>query len=625
MHLADFDYHLPEELIAQEAAGRSRRLAHAGAVPAARPLGGPAFRELPEFLGAGDCLVLNDSRVFPARLFGHRAGVHSLPIGKGNPKRRENLSGAVEVFLLRAVSADGRDWEALVRPGRKMRVGERIRFEDGLEGEIVARGEFGERTVRFQRRARICSRSSKRSATCPCRPTSSGRIRRRSRALPDGVRPRKGSVAAPTAGLHFTRRFSKLAARAARRWPTSLCTSGWGHSSRSTRSEVEEGRLHSERYAITEENAAKMRAARRLVAVGTTSVRTIETAWETGALRGETDIFIYPGFEFRAAGRDAHELPSAAHQPAAAGVRLRRNRAGAGRLPARRRAAVPFLFLRRLHAGGVEPKGGSDLRRDLSFALRQLFKNRTFGAFAVLTIALAIGANTAIFSAIDAVLLHPVPYPNPDQLVTVVKNFSHFSRVKVPVSPPESLDFRSMATCFSSQGAVDSLGTFTLTGNGEPELVPLMHVTASIFPMLGVKPLIGGLFTEEEQFGKNHVAVISDRLWQRRYGSDASIIGKNIEINEESYRVVGVITPILEYRLAADAWIPLAFSPADLTPQRRGFQYIDVIGRLKSGWTIQQARLSSTILPRRFADSTPECTRRWLLTGGRALSGEGRM
>ena len=208
----------------------------------------------------------------------------------------------------------------------------------------------------------------------------------------------------------------------------------------------------------------------------------------------------------------------------------------------------------------------------------------------MLTVGLAIGANTAIFSAIDAVLLHPLPYPNPDQLVTVVKNFGHFSRVKVPVSPPEALDFRGMATCFSSQGAVDSLGTFTLTGKGEPELVQLMHVTASIFPMLGVKPLVGGLFdTLEEQFGKNHVAVISDRLWHRRYGSDASIIGKNIEINEESYRVVGVITPILEYRLAADVWIPLAFSPADLTPQRRGFQYIDVIGRLKPGWTIQQA------------------------------------
>jgi putative ABC transport system permease protein len=127
------------------------------------------------------------------------------------------------------------------------------------------------------------------------------------------------------------------------------------------------------------------------------------------------------------------------------------------------------------------------LRQDFWFALRQLFNNRTFGAIAVVTLALAIGANTAIFSAVDAVLLHPLPYPNPDQLVSVVKNFTRFSRVKVPVSPPEVLDFRSMATCFSAEGAVDSLGTYTLTGHGEPEVVPLMHVTASIFQILGVK------------------------------------------------------------------------------------------------------------------------------------------
>src|SRR5579871_3904201 len=149
MDLAAFDYHLPEELIAQEpladrAASRMLVLHRREHRWEDR-----AFRDLPSYLGAGDCLVLNDSRVFPARLFGQRVGVHSLPIGHNNPKRREYLSGAVEVLLLRAVSADGKEWEALVRPGRKMRTGERIRFPDGLEGEIIARAEFGERTIRF--------------------------------------------------------------------------------------------------------------------------------------------------------------------------------------------------------------------------------------------------------------------------------------------------------------------------------------------------------------------------------------------------------------------------------------------------------------------------------------------
>src|SRR5580704_15346769 len=133
MNLADFDFHLPEELIAQEALAdraASRMLV------VYRQEGrweDRQFREFPGFLRAGDCLVLNDSRVFPARLFGHRAG----------------LRGEVEVLLLRPVGSGGRDWEALVRPGRKLPVGERIRFGEECEAEIVARGEFGERTLRF--------------------------------------------------------------------------------------------------------------------------------------------------------------------------------------------------------------------------------------------------------------------------------------------------------------------------------------------------------------------------------------------------------------------------------------------------------------------------------------------
>src|SRR5205085_8314087 len=100
-------------------------------------------------LRAGDCLVLNDSKVFPSRLFGRRAGTRSLPIGKNNPKRWQYLTGRVEILLLRPISADAKDWEALVRPGRKMRVGEIIRFDGGLEAEILSRGGLGERTIRF--------------------------------------------------------------------------------------------------------------------------------------------------------------------------------------------------------------------------------------------------------------------------------------------------------------------------------------------------------------------------------------------------------------------------------------------------------------------------------------------
>src|SRR4051812_26841105 len=149
MQLSDFDYNLPPERIVQKPLpdrAASRMLV---VYRAEQRWEDRSFRDLPQFLGPGDCLVLNDSRVFPSRLYGHRAGVHSLRIGKKNPARREYLSGEVEVFLVRPVSADGREWEALVRPGRKMRTGERIRFDHDLEAEIIVRGQFGERTIRF--------------------------------------------------------------------------------------------------------------------------------------------------------------------------------------------------------------------------------------------------------------------------------------------------------------------------------------------------------------------------------------------------------------------------------------------------------------------------------------------
>src|SRR5882762_8905271 len=133
MQLADYDYHLPEELIAQEALADRAASRMLVVYRNERRWEDRSFRDFPSFLRAGDCLVLNDSRVFPARLFGTRAGVNALPVGKNNPKLREHLSGKVEVFLLRSVSSDGRDWQALVHPGRRMRVGERIRFDAELE------------------------------------------------------------------------------------------------------------------------------------------------------------------------------------------------------------------------------------------------------------------------------------------------------------------------------------------------------------------------------------------------------------------------------------------------------------------------------------------------------------
>jgi S-adenosylmethionine:tRNA ribosyltransferase-isomerase len=302
MDLAAFDYELPGELIAQaplaDRAGARMLVLHR----AERRWEDRQFRDFPEFLGQGDCLVLNDSRVFPARLFGRRAGVHALPIGKNNPTRREYLSGEVEVFLLRAVSPDGRDWEALVRPGRKMPVGERVGFSDGLEGEVMARGEFGERTIRFHGEGDLFQEFEK-IGHVPLPPYIKRADEPADRERYQTVFAReKGSVAAPTAGLHFTPEI--LAACRARGAQEAYVTLhvGLGTFQPLHAERVEDGRLHAERYHITEENVAKMREARRVVAVGTTSVRTIESAWPQGRMSGETDIFIYPGFQFRRVG-----------------------------------------------------------------------------------------------------------------------------------------------------------------------------------------------------------------------------------------------------------------------------------------------------------------------------------
>ncbi|MGC9949268.1 MAG: tRNA preQ1(34) S-adenosylmethionine ribosyltransferase-isomerase QueA [Bryobacteraceae bacterium] len=302
---AEFDYKLPQESIAQTPLA-DRAASRMLVVDRARgSWEDRQFRDLPAFLGAGDCLVLNDSRVFPARLFGHRAGVHALPVGKGNPARREYLTGEVEVLLLGPVDAAAREWEALVHPGKKMRVGERVRFADGLEAEVIARREFGERTLRFAAEGDLYERFEK-LGHVPLPPYIKRADDAADRERYQTVFAReKGSAAAPTAGLHFTPEV--LDACRARGADIAFVTLhvGLGTFQPIHTERVAEHRLHSERYRIAADDAARMRAAQRLVAVGTTSVRTIESAMRSGGLRetaGETDLFIYPGFEFHATG-----------------------------------------------------------------------------------------------------------------------------------------------------------------------------------------------------------------------------------------------------------------------------------------------------------------------------------
>jgi S-adenosylmethionine:tRNA ribosyltransferase-isomerase len=255
------------------------------------------FVEFPSFLRPGDCLVLNNSKVIPSRLYGHRAGTRSLPIGKNNPKRREYLSGRVEVLLLEPVSADRRDWKALVRPGRKMRIGEIVEFDNDLKGEILGRGELGERTLRFF--GGDLDEELERVGHVPLPPYIKRPDEPSDRERYQTVFAKeKGSVAAPTAGLHFTPEILDECRLAGAGIAYVTLHVGLGTFQPIHTEDVTRHRLHAERYEITVENQARIQTASRRVAVGTTSVRVLET----GGTRGETDLFIYPGFAFRATG-----------------------------------------------------------------------------------------------------------------------------------------------------------------------------------------------------------------------------------------------------------------------------------------------------------------------------------
>jgi S-adenosylmethionine:tRNA ribosyltransferase-isomerase len=298
MLLSDFDYHLPSELIAQqplEDRADSRMLVLDRKTQSWADC---RFRDLPEYLRPGDCLILNDSRVIPSRLFGTRAGTRSLAVGKGNPKRFEHLSGRVEVFLLRPLDAACRQWQALVRPGRKMRTGEIVRFAEGVEAEIAGRGEFGERTLHFTCPGDFYEWLD-RVGHVPLPPYVKRPDQPADRERYQTVYAReRGSSAAPTAGLHFTPEVLEVCRAAGAVTAYVTLHVGLGTFQPLHDDEVERNHLHHEWYSVGDAALEAIRAAQRRVAVGTTSVRTVESALRRGPC-GETDLFIYPGYEFQ--------------------------------------------------------------------------------------------------------------------------------------------------------------------------------------------------------------------------------------------------------------------------------------------------------------------------------------
>jgi predicted permease len=238
------------------------------------------------------------------------------------------------------------------------------------------------------------------------------------------------------------------------------------------------------------------------------------------------------------------------------------------------------------------------LTQDLRYALRQLRKSPGFTAVAVITLALGIGASTAVFSVLDTVLLRALPYQRPDQLVQVTETLPAMTTEEVGVSPGEYQDYRDHNRSFSQIGAFESAG-FNLTGEGQPLRVNAAAVSASTFSVLGVPPELGRTFTaEEDHYGSEHFVVLSHSLWESQYGRDRHILGQVVKLDETPYTVIGVMPPSFRFPYdgmplseMADLWVPIAFTPDSLLPKNREREFgVGVIGRLKPGVTLAQAQ-----------------------------------
>jgi S-adenosylmethionine:tRNA ribosyltransferase-isomerase len=312
MRLDELDYHLSHQQIAQRPLERREASRLLLLNRASGDLGDWRFEELPSLLHGDELFVLNNARVIPARLFGRRSGVHSQPPSRAT--RAEHLTGTVEVLLTRQVDAD--IWEALVRPGRKMHVGERVLFGEGeLEGEILARGELGLRTLRFvSHDHHSVGQHFERLGHVPLPPYIERADEATDRDRYQTVfAKRPGAIAAPTAGLHFSPEIlERIHARGVQICELTLDV-GIG-TFQPIHSETLEGHvMHAEAYEIPAETADGIQAARAaerpIVAIGTTVVRALEDAAVRAAEAGSSSVvlpgkadarlFIVPGFRFR--------------------------------------------------------------------------------------------------------------------------------------------------------------------------------------------------------------------------------------------------------------------------------------------------------------------------------------
>src|SRR5258705_885389 len=251
------------------------------------------------------------------------------------------------------------------------------------------------------------------------------------------------------------------------------------------------------------------------------------------------------------------------------------------------------------------------LFRDIRYGVRSLLKRPGFTAIALIALALGIGANTAIFTLVNAVLLRPLPFAEPDRLVWVWGNIKSGGN-RASVSPPDFLDYRQQNNTFEEFAASMPL-RLNYTGDGEPERLEASGVTGNYFQALGAKPAFGRTFLlENGQTGSDQVVVLGYSLWQKRFNGDPAIINKTITLDGRSCAVIGVMRPDFSMARPADVWVPINFD-MDAGMKQRKAHFLRPIGRLKAGVTMAQAQADTDAIARRLEEQYPESNSGWNL------------
>ena len=251
--------------------------------------------------------------------------------------------------------------------------------------------------------------------------------------------------------------------------------------------------------------------------------------------------------------------------------------------------------------------------KDIRYGVRGLLKRPGFTAIALVALALGIGANTAIFSLVNAVVIRPLPFPDPDRLVWVFGNIRNGGS-RASVSPPDFLDYRSQNKTFEQFAASGTQPlAANLTGSGEPERLFASAVSGNYFDTFGITPAIGRAFTlDNEKPGSDQVTVLSHAFWQKRFGGDPNIVGKTITLDSRSYQILGVMPAGVSFPQSAELWIPMNFD-GDPDMKMRKAHFLRPIARLKPGVTLTQAQADTDMIAARLEQQYPDSNTGWNL------------